>query len=58
MKQVRPMPIGVEWNKRALKRTFKNPFDVVFSGSAAFKAAGSELRSRTLNRTQAKFRSA
>ena len=59
MKQARPEAIGVVWTKQAKKPDFqRNPFDTVFSGSGAFKAAGKGFRSRTLDGTRAKFRSA
>ena len=59
MKQVRPLSIGSVWTKQAKKMPEpKNPFDTVFVGSAAFKAAGKGFRSRTLDGSRAKFRSA
>ena len=57
MKQVRPLAIGSVWTKQAKKITpKKNPFDTVFHGSAAFKAAGGGFRSRTMDGSRAKFR--
>ncbi len=54
-----PLPMGAVWTKQAQKATFKkNPMQTVFKGSANFQAAGKGFRSRSLDLTRSKFRSA